>query len=128
MPPRTYPVALEGTELLIGPFPVSFESGFQVTALKLPKLPFNASLTKLVTTVTKALAGTDAGTVTIKKSSTTLGSTSHAASAALVDEQVASNVDSTVKVSTDEQFTLTTAKSTAGGEAVVWLTVKVLPS
>ncbi len=128
MPAKTYPVALIGSELTIGPFPVSYETGEVLTANKLAALPYRCVLKAIHTTVAKAIAGSNDGTLTVKKSSTTLGSVTHTASDALDVERDSSNVDSTVPIEVTDQITITSAKSTAGGRVLCTLTVEVLPS
>jgi hypothetical protein len=105
--------------------PVSFESGFQMATLDL-YFPAKVQITLLRSIVTKALAGTDSGTIQAKNSAgsnLTNGLLTHAASAALADKQSAVPTANHV-VSAGDFLRLVTAKSTAGGEALVQIEYK----
>lgn len=128
MPSENYPLELVGSDILLAAVPVSFETNEQwATAVKLPTLPFRCKLKSVKTAVTKALAGTDAGTVLVKKGSTTYATVTIAISAALGEEDEASSPTGTAFETTD-QISLFATKSTAGGRALVYITVEVLPS
>jgi hypothetical protein len=122
----TYPLTLEGTNVVLPIISVSFESGEQVTALKLPKMPFRYSLVDVRTAVHKALANTDAGTVTLKNGSTTLATVTIPLSSAIATETAAPSIAS-MPFELADQLSVTAAKATAGGKAYLYLTVKVLP-
>jgi hypothetical protein len=101
-------------------FPMSFETGEQTTIRVY--FPMKVTINKIRTEVTKALAATDAGTVTCGNSSgaSTSGVCTHAASAALANRQVASPSTNNV-VLADGYYYLTTAKTTVGGKVLVGL-------
>lgn len=99
--------------------PMSFETGEQ-TVTKI-YLPYKAVVKKIRSIVTKAIAGTDNGTITPKNSAgstMTSGVITHDASAALDTEEVATPTANT-SVAKDSFFSLTSAKTTAGGKALV---------
>lgn len=94
--------------------PMSFETGEQLTVSI--TFPSKVQIHKVRSIVTKALAGTDAGTVAIKNNGgTTLDTLSHAASAALENAD-ASEFANDVFVAAGETLKLTSAKTTAGGK------------
>lgn len=99
--------------------PVSFETG-EIGSVD---LFFNqeVKITKVRSIVTKALAATNAGTVTPKNNAGTTmtgGVLTHAASAILGDAQVGPITANNV-IKSGEKMTLTTAKATAGGKLLV---------
>ena len=99
---------------------VSFETGEQAT-LDIYFGPVPVKIRKLRSHVTKALADTDAGTITAKNSAGSAmasGTLTHAASAALNDKQSAVPTTNNA-VAADSYITLLTAKTTAGGRAIV---------
>jgi len=101
-------------------FPVSFETGFQMATLDI-YMPAKCQITRARSIVTKALADTDSGTIQFKNSAGTNftnGLLTHAASAALADQQSAVPTANHV-VLADDFFRVTTAKTTAGGECLV---------
>jgi hypothetical protein len=108
--------------------PVSFETN-EAGTVKLPALGYRTKPVSLDTTANKTLAGSDNGTVVLKKDNTgdALATVTIAASAAVGDEDAAPSVTET-PFEADEQYSFTTAKSTAGGRALAFLTVEVLPS
>lgn len=122
----TYPLRLEGTNVVLPIVPVSFETGETMTAVKLPKMPFRYSLVDVRTAVSKAIAASDAATVTVKNGSTTLATVTIPLSSAMAVETAAASVTDT-PVELTEQLSVTTAKTTAGGRGFLYLTVKVLP-
>jgi len=126
MPARSYPLTAIGTEKMI-PVPVSFETNGLGT-LKLPTMPYRYKCKSLKSVVKEDIAATDAATITVKNGATTIGTITIAASAQIGDEDSAPTVDSDVVIETTEQLSLVMAKTTAGGRAVVYLTVQVLPS
>lgn len=128
MPAKSYGVERIGHHVTFGPFPVSFETNEQLTALPLAVQPFRFRVVALHSVVKKALGASDTGVITLKKGSTVLGSVTHTISAALNEEKNASNVDVGTVVETTDQMTLTSAKTTAGGSAYVTVTVEVLPA
>ena len=97
---------------------MSFETGEQ-GALKL-RFPFRAKVTGLRSQVVKALSGTDAGTVTPSNSVGNManGTISHAASAALGNEIVATPTTNQT-IAKDTDLTLTSAKTTVVGKVNV---------
>lgn len=101
--------------------PVSFETGFQMT-LKL-FFPYAVTINKIRGIVTKALAATDAGTVTAKNAASAAmanGVITFAASAALGnagDGPVSPTTNNTIAA--DANIELVVAKATAGGEALI---------
>lgn len=125
MPDKNYPLPLIGSKQVIC-LPVSFESGEQ-GEIPLPKLPYRVRVKRVDHVVTKALAGTNAGTVTVKKGSTVLSTVTVAASAAIATENADTNPTDT-PFETSDQIRIATAKSTAGGKGLLSLTLEVLPS
>lgn len=125
MPDENYPIPLIGTEHVIH-VPVSFETG-ELGEIPLPKLPYRVKLKRVDHVVTKALAATNAGTVTVKKGSTTLSTVTVAASAAIATENADANPTGT-PFETSDQIRIATAKSTAGGKGLLALTLEILPS
>ena len=105
--------------------PVSFETGQQGVYKKY--FPYRCQVMKIRSQVTKALAATDAGTITGVNAagSSTGGVITHAASAAFGNEQTATPSDNNI-VAKDSFYQLTTAKTTVGGAANVTLEVLVL--
>jgi hypothetical protein len=103
--------------------PVSFETGEQ-GAYRV-HFPVAVTITSIVSRVQKALAATDSGTVTGANATgaSTGGVATHAASAAIGNEQTATPTTN-VNVDAGSYYQLTTAKSTAGGKAVVSLQYK----
>jgi len=122
---ENYPVGLIGTYQLIA-VPFSFETN-EVGTYKLPTLPYRCRLISVETVLYKAAAAGEAGTVVIKKSSTTYATVTIALSSSIGDEDSAPTVTDTA-FETDEQISITTAKSTAGGKGILFLTVEVLPT
>jgi len=107
--------------------PVSFETGFQMATLDI-YFPAKAQITRIRSIVTKALAGTDSGTIQAKNSAgtdLTTGLLTHAASAALADKQSAVPTANHT-VAADDFLRLVTAKTTAGGEALVTIEYKLV--
>ena len=125
MPDENYPVALIGTEQTLH-VPVSFETGEQ-GEFPLPKLPYRVKIKSVDHVVTKALAATDDGTVTVKKGATTLATVTVSASAAIGDEDADATPTGT-SFETSDQISIATTKTTAGGKGLLALTLEVLPS
>ena len=125
MPDQNYPVPLIGTEQVIH-VPVSFETG-ELGEFPMPKLPYRVKLKRVDHVVTKTLAGTDAGTVTVKKGATTLATVTVATSAIFGEEDADANPTDT-PFETSDQIRITTAKTTAGGKGLLALTLEILPS
>lgn len=125
MPAANYPVESIGSVLVL-PVPISFETG-EAGTIKLPLMPFRYKVTDVDTVVQKALAATNAGTLVLKEGSTTLATVTIDASAAIGDEDSAPSIASHA-IGLDEQLTLVTAKGNAGGKAMAFLTLEVLPS
>ena len=125
MPSENYPLTDVGTyrTLII---PVSFEAN-EVGSILLPALGYRSKPVAFSSCVTKTVAGSDAGTIKLLKSATELANIDVAASAALADEDSDTSVTGTVFEAT-EQYKITTDKSTAGGRALAYLTIEVLPS
>lgn len=109
---------LNNTEIVT--VPLSFETG-EAGAAKI-YFPYRVRITKIRTMVQKALADTDAGTVTGANSTgnSTGGVTTHAASAALADEQSATPTTN-YYVARNSYYKLTSAKTTAGGKVLATL-------
>lgn len=126
MPGETYPVPLIGSEqMLLIPF--SFDTNEQGT-YKIGTLPYRCKIKSAKTVLLKAAGGSDTGTVVVKKASTTIATVTVAISAAIGEEDVAPSVDESVTFGLTDQISITTAKSTAGGNGILSLTVEVLPS
>ncbi len=126
MPASTYPVPLIGSEQIIF-LPFSFEANEKGT-IALGTLPYRCKIKSAKTVMQKAAGASDTGTVDIKKGSTTIATVTVGISAAIGDEDVAPSVNESVSFDTDEQITIVTTKSTAGGFGILSLTVEVLPS
>jgi hypothetical protein len=107
--------------------PLSFESGQQNTA----RLYFNrrVRITRLRGEVTKALAGTDAGTITPKNDAAQAmasGTLTFAASSALNTRQSAVPTTNNL-VAAGSFMELTAAKTTAGGAVTVYVEYELAP-
>lgn len=124
MPAETYPITLIGTEQMIV-VPFSFEANEKGT-IKLAPLPYRAKVKTAKTVMQKAAGASDTGTVDIKKASTTYATVTVAASAAIGEEDTATASENAFD--TDEQITVVTTKTTAGGKGLLFLTLEVLPS
>jgi hypothetical protein len=98
------------------PFDHSFETG-EIGDVKI-QFPWACKVVRINSIVRKALADTDAGTLTAKNhagTSMTNGVLTHAASAPLGNEQTCSpSANNTFAA--NEKLTITSAKSTAGGK------------
>lgn len=103
--------------------PVSFETG-EIGAFRV-HFPMPVTITKITSRVQKALADTDSGTITGANATgaSSSGVTTHAASAAIGNEQSATPTTN-VNVDAGSYYQLTTAKATAGGRAWVSLQYK----
>jgi len=97
--------------------PLSFETNEQMQTLIY--FPMKVTINKIRTTVTKALAGTDVGTVTCGNvgGASANGVVTVAISAALEDDDTASPTTNNV-VLANGYYYLTTAKTTAGGKVL----------
>jgi hypothetical protein len=125
MPSANYPVTRIG-QYETHHIPVSFETN-EVGAFSLPALGYRTKPVGFASVVCKTVAGSNDGTIKLHKVSTELASITVAASAAIGDEDSDTSITEAVFEATD-QYKLTTAKSTAGGRAIVALTVEILPS
>lgn len=98
-------------------FAVSFETGEQ-TVSKI-RFPFAATINKIRGQVSKAIAGTDDGSVTAANATgdMTGGVLTFAASAAIDTEVDAAVPTTNNTIAKDSYLQLTVAKSTAGGKA-----------
>jgi len=108
--------------------PVSFETG-EVTQHINVYLPYKCTIVNITATVTKALAGTDAGTIVVydSVSSANIRTLTIPLSSALSTEVEATSVNYsfvTATVATNSKIHVSTAKTTAGGKAVVSILVK----
>ena len=122
---ETYPVHKIGTREMIA-VPFSFETG-EVGEFKLDTLPYRCKVVAFQSVLLKAAGSTNAGTIKLKKSTTELAEISIAADSAYgVEDEDTSITDH--YFDTTDQISLTTAKSTAGGKGIVYLTVEVLPT
>lgn len=126
MPSSTYPVPLIGSEQILH-IPFSFEANEKGT-IALATMPYRFKVKSIKTVMQKAAGASDSGTVDIKNGSTTIGTVTVAASAAIGDEDAAPSVDESTEFELDDQITMVTTKSTAGGFGILSLTVEVLPS
>jgi len=122
---QNYPLSLIGTEQVIY-IPVSFETS-EVGTFEVPNPGYRFTVKNAKSVVTHIVAGSNNGTITLLKGSTTLGSLTVAASSAIGDEDTYSEVAKATFEVTDE-LKITTAKSTAGGRAILAVTVEVLPT
>jgi len=103
--------------------PVSFETGEQCDNKW--KAPFDCTVTDIYAIVTKAIAGTDSGTITPKNNAGTTmtgGVITFTASSALNTAQT-STPSANNTLSDGDVMSLTTAKTTAGGKALVTIHV-----
>jgi len=125
MPDENYPVPLIGSEQVIA-VPFSFETN-EVGTILLKALPYRCKLKSVDTVLQKAAGASDSGTVVIKHGSDTLATVTVAAASAIGDEDTAPTVTDTAYETTD-QISITTAKSTAGGKGILFLTIEILPS
>ncbi len=109
-----YPIGTH--EILTLPF--SFETGEQ-GAVDIP-FPQRARILEIESIVTKALAATDAGTVTAASSTGAManGVVSHAASAAQGNKVTVQPTTNRI-IAKGTDLTLTPAKTTAGGKVMV---------
>lgn len=99
--------------------PVSFQAGEQGSYRLF--FPFKATINRIRSFVTLALAATDNGTITAQNDASVAmanGVITHAASAAFGNEQSAVPTTNNV-VESDQSIRLVTAKTTAGGRATV---------
>ena len=119
-----YPLNLEGSNLPLGPIPFSFETGEQGT-LDLPVMPFRFTIVSAVAVNQKAVAGTDSGTILVKKGSTTLATITYSASAAI--NTAATGAVAANAFEQTDQIRLVTSKTTAGGKGILLLTIRPLP-
>lgn len=101
--------------------PVSFETGEQAAAKVY--FPYAVRITKIRGIVTKAIAATDAATVTGANSSgaSTGGVVTFPLSSAINVEPTAAAPSTNNTVAADSYYLLTAAKTTAGGKALVTL-------
>lgn len=125
MPDAHYPIPLIGTEQQLI-LPVSFENGEQ-GEIALASLPYRARLIRVDHVVTKAIADTNDGTITVKKGASTLATVTVAASAAIGDVDADASPLSTT-FETGDQISIETAKTKAGGKGLLTLLVEILPS
>lgn len=125
MPSANYPINRIG-QYETHRIPVSFETN-EVGTFSLPVLPYRSKPVGFKSVVSKTVAGSDDGTIKLLKASTELASITVAASSAIGDEDSDTSITDTAFEATD-QYKLVTAKVTAGGRAIVELTVEVLPS
>ena len=120
-----YPVPLIGSIIPLQCM-VSFETN-EVGTFSFPLMPFRFKLNRVDSVVTKTVAGSNDGTITLKKASTTYAEVTVAASAAIGDEDADTTVTETAFELT-EQLKVVTAKSTAGGRCLLTVFVEVLPT
>ena len=102
---------------LLGPFPMSFETGEQ-TATKI-YANHRLRITKVRSIVRKALSATDAGTITVASTAGTMATISHPASSALNSEQSADADTTKNLIAKGGYLTVTAAKTTVGGKVLV---------
>lgn len=99
--------------------PVSFEAGEQLS--NRIYFPYKATIVRLRSIVTKALAATDNGTITAQNDASQAmasGVLTHLASAALGNEQTTVPTSNNI-VEAGSSIRLVTAKTTVGGKALV---------
>lgn len=107
--------------------PVSFEANLQMTHKV--RFPAKAKILKMWAQVTKALAGTDAGTITLEDAASTAmtnGQISFPASTVLATESSATPTTGQT-IAAGSFCEVTTAKTTAGGTALVTIEYKLVP-
>lgn len=125
---EVYPVPVDGLNM---PAPivalVSYETGEQgayriYTAGKI-------KINRVKTIVVKAIGATDNGTITVKDAAgDTIATITHVASDAVgVEDDSGVITDTDQDIGKDSFFDLTTAKTTAGGKALVSVEYSVLP-
>jgi len=124
----TYPLCLEGTQLPLGPYLCSFETG-EVGALWSVKMPFRCNIKVAHAVVQKTIAATDDGTVTISdESGNTICTITAAKDLGAGSEASASVFHDEYTIEEGKQIKFLSTKSTAGGRVLVELLVQVLPS
>ena len=125
---EVYPVPVDGLNFPMSVVvPVSFETGEQ--AQNRVYTPGKIRIVRVRGIVTKALAATDAGTITVQDAAgDTIVVLTFAASDAL-DVEVDSGVitDTDRDIAADSHFRLLTAKTTAGGRVLVSVEYSILP-
>lgn len=122
---ENYPVHKVGTYEMI-PVPFSFDTN-EVGTYKLATLPYRCKVVAFKSVLMKAAGSTNSGTITLKKGSTTLAEIEVAADSAIGTEDEDTSITDHY-FDTSDQISLTTAKTTAGGNGIVFLTVEVLPT
>lgn len=114
----SYPEATKKDVITV---PVSFETDEQGTFGI--RTHTRLKLTRVRAVVTKALAATNAGTITVKKGTTTIATITLAAESDIGTEGTATcNAD----FAEGEAITIVSAKTTAGGKALVMLYTEAL--
>ena len=105
-------------KVILGPFAIPFETGEMPTSNKI-YVPYEVNLKKARSVVFKALAATDAGTITIKNAAgTTLLTLTHAASAAQGNVPSGDIAQAAAcRIKKDSYLQLSWWKTTAGGKA-----------
>jgi len=124
-PLSEYPVPTIGTIVPLM-LTLSFETN-EAGTFKLPLLPYRFKLHSVQSSVIKTVAGSNDGTITLRKGATAYAAVTVAASAAIGDEDEDTTVTETPFELT-EQLSIVTAKSTAGGRMLVTIFVEVLPT
>ncbi len=94
--------------------------------MDLPELPVRVQPVAMKAVATKAIAGTDNGTIVLKKGTTSLGTITFTASDAIGTARSAT--PTAANFETTDKLRLSVAKTTAGGKAILFLTLEVLPS
>lgn len=109
------------TDVLI--IPVSFETN-EMGDMKV-RLPYNCTITGIYATVTKAIEATDNATITPKDNSTTTmtGGVITITAASTIGTAFTSTATANNVFTAGQVMTLTTSKSTAGGKALLSITV-----
>ena len=119
---RHYMVEQIGGQKFVLVIPMSFDTGQQGAV----KVPFSdeVKIQSIFSIVTKALAGTDAGTIqgASDVGNFTAGLITHALSAAIGVNQTVSPTGTNTTILRGGHLLLTPAKTTAGGKAMVTIT------
>ena len=111
---------LDSEELNRGMFyiPVSYETN-EIASIDL-YAPFGIKILRVRGRTTKVIAATDNATTTVKNSAgTTMATITFPASTAIDQDATAQEVNSDNQIAKDSKFTLTQAKTTAGGKAII---------
>lgn len=117
-----YSNRLDQVNRVVLTFPVSFETGEQANNSVV--LPYGGTLESVRYEITKAVAGTDAATITplVNRGATTPTNISISASTA-INTDVSTNITAGNTFATGQELQFVSAKTTAGGKALLTVTI-----